>query len=194
MGLPPVVAGHEPPLEELTAPGLDQIQILTTDVHRGDIRGFGHHGSDPQIVGKPIRFAELATTISGVAPKNFDTPHGTDFWAAIRAQPDDVGHSQEGYLRVKPGTNPERLHGEMASVMAGLAKDFPASDLNRIYVTARSADAVEAAQLTILNEMRIRHEIAPGDPDDVMVQTQATSATATRSPRCCCRCRAARPA
>lgn len=100
------------------------------------------YGSDPQIVGKPIRFAELATTIAGVAPKHFDTPHGTDFWAAIRAQPDDVGHSQEGYLRAKPGTNLERLHGEMASVMAGLAKDFPAADLNRVYVTKPLVETV----------------------------------------------------
>ena len=100
------------------------------------------YGSDPQIIGKPITFAEFKTTIAGVAPKNFDTPHDTDFWAAIRAQPDDPGHSQEGYLRVKPGTSPERLRGEMASVMAGLAKDFPAADQNRIYVTKPLIESV----------------------------------------------------
>src|SRR5262245_46085797 len=38
-----------------------------------------YHG-DPAIVGKPIRFAEVATSIAGVAPRDFDTPHGGDFW------------------------------------------------------------------------------------------------------------------
>src|SRR6478736_8236609 len=38
-----------------------------------------YHG-DEQIVGKPIRFAEVATTIAGVAHRDFDTPHGADFF------------------------------------------------------------------------------------------------------------------
>jgi putative ABC transport system permease protein len=44
--------------------------------------------------------------------------------------------------------------------------------LNRIYVTARSADQIDDAKAAIMNEMRIRHELAPGDPDDVTAQTQ----------------------
>jgi putative ABC transport system permease protein len=43
--------------------------------------------------------------------------------------------------------------------------------LNRIYASARSADMVNAAAASITNEMRSRHEIVPGDPDDFMVQT-----------------------
>jgi putative ABC transport system permease protein len=45
-------------------------------------------------------------------------------------------------------------------------------NLNRIYVSARSADQVDATAQAILAEMRIRHELLPGDPDDVTVQTQ----------------------
>jgi putative ABC transport system permease protein len=45
-------------------------------------------------------------------------------------------------------------------------------NLNRIYVSARSAEDVDNAKNAILNEMRVRHDIAPGDPDDVTVQTQ----------------------
>jgi hypothetical protein len=49
--------------------------------------------SDPAIVGKPIRFAEAAPTVGGVAPRNFETPHGADSgsspaptrWAPITA-------------------------------------------------------------------------------------------------------------
>ncbi len=64
-------------------------------------------GSDPAIVGKPIRFAEVATSIGAVAHRDFDTPHNADFWFYIRADPQGVNHSFEGYLRLKRGTNIE---------------------------------------------------------------------------------------
>ena len=90
--------------------------------------------SDPAVVGKPIHFAEVNTTVSGVAPRDFDMPHGADIWFAQRVPSNDVNHGNEGFVRLRPGTNIERAKGEMASVMSGLANDFPASDKNRIYV------------------------------------------------------------
>jgi putative ABC transport system permease protein len=93
-----------------------------------------YHG-DPAIVGKPIRFAEVATTIAGVAPRDFDTPHGGDFWFSQRLGKDDINHFFDGFMRLKAGVTLERANAEMASVMAGLARDFPTSDMNRAYVT-----------------------------------------------------------
>ena len=90
---------------------------------------------DPAIVGKPIRFAEIATTIAGVAPRDFDTPHGSDFWFSQQLDKDDINHFFDGFMRLKPGVTLERANAEMASVMAGLSRDFPASDMNRAYVT-----------------------------------------------------------
>ena len=90
---------------------------------------------DPAIVGKPIRFAEVTTNIAGVAPRDFDTPHGGDFWFGQRLDPDDINHFFDGFMRVKPGVSIDRVSAEMASVMAVLAKDFPTSDFNRAYVT-----------------------------------------------------------
>jgi len=55
------------------------------------------------------------------------------------------------------------------TVMKKLSGNF---FLNRIYASARSADEIDAAKNAILNEMRVRHELIPGDPDDVTVQTQ----------------------
>jgi putative ABC transport system permease protein len=90
---------------------------------------------DPNIVGKPIRFLEVATTIAGVAPRDFDTPHGGDFWFGQRLGKDDINHFLDGFMRLKPGVSLDRANAEMASVMTGLARDFPSSDLNRAYVT-----------------------------------------------------------
>ncbi|MFI5179054.1 MAG: ABC transporter permease [Vicinamibacterales bacterium] len=91
------------------------------------------HG-DPAVVGKPIHFAEITTTVTGVAPKAFDTPHGANFWFNLPLDPQGVNHNFEGFVRLKPGTSLERGRSEMAGVMAGLARDFPQSDLARVYV------------------------------------------------------------
>ena len=93
------------------------------------------YNSDPAIVGKPIRFAEVATTIAGVAPRDFDTPHGGDFWFSQQLDKDDINHFFDGFMRLKPGTPLESANAEMEPIMAGLARDFPQADLNRAYVT-----------------------------------------------------------
>jgi predicted permease len=93
------------------------------------------YGGDPAIVGKPIRFLEAATTIVGVAPRGFDTPHGGDFWFGQRLDKDDINHFFDGYMRLRPSATLERANAEMAPIMKGLERDFPQSDLNRIYVT-----------------------------------------------------------
>ena len=94
------------------------------------------------MVGKPIRFAEITTAIAGVAPREFDTPHDANFWFQIRLDPQGVNHSFEGFMRVKPGTTIERARGEMESVMAGVARDFPASATARVYVVRPLVESI----------------------------------------------------
>jgi predicted permease len=93
------------------------------------------YNRDPAIAGKPIRFAEFATTIAGVAPRGFDTPHGADFWFSLQLPRDDINHFLDGFMRLKPGSAIERANAEMAMIMKGLERDFPEADLNRAYVT-----------------------------------------------------------
>jgi len=91
-------------------------------------------GSDPQIVGKTIRFAEVTGTVVGVASRDVDLPHGVDFWLNARLDPQDVGHGLNAILRVKPGTTLPRLRSELAIAMAGLGRDFPAADAGREFI------------------------------------------------------------
>ena len=90
--------------------------------------------SDPDIVGKTVRFAELSAIVVGVGPRDLDLPHGVDFWVNARLPPQDVNHGFGAVLRVAPRTTLERLRGEMAIVMQGLARDFPLSDAGREFV------------------------------------------------------------
>jgi predicted permease len=128
---PPPPVPNAPPV-----PGVPPVVIVSYRIWR-DL-----YTSDPDIVGKPIRFVEVATTIAGVAPRDFDTPHGADFWFAQRVPPQDVNHGFEGFMRLKAGTTIDRARSEMATVMAGLAHDFPASDRNRAYVTRPLVESI----------------------------------------------------
>ncbi|HKW03385.1 MAG TPA: ABC transporter permease [Vicinamibacterales bacterium] len=100
------------------------------------------YGSDPAVVGKPIRFAEISTTVAGVAPRDFDTPHGADFWVTFPFDPQQVAHVYEVYMRVKPGTTLPRIRSELTGVMAGVARDSPVSASGRIYVTKPLVDSI----------------------------------------------------
>ena len=98
--------------------------------------------SDDQAIGKSIRFAEITGIIAGVAPRGFDTPHGADFWTANRVPRDDLNHGNEGFMRIKRGADIERVKSEMATVIAGLGRDFPESARNRAYVTKPLVDSI----------------------------------------------------
>ncbi|HYN10065.1 MAG TPA: ABC transporter permease [Vicinamibacterales bacterium] len=132
-GLPMTLGGFTP--EQFAANG-PPVVVISHPIWRD------FFNADPAIVGKPIRFAEFSTTIAGVAPPAFDTPHAADFWVTRRLDPQDVGHGLEGYMRVKPGTTIERVRSEMAGVMAGLARDFPASALSRVYVVSPLVESI----------------------------------------------------
>src|SRR5262245_16572382 len=100
------------------------------------------YGGDSAVVGKPIRFAEITTTVSGVAPRDFDTPPGAHFWFQFPLDPQGVNHNFDGFMRLKPGTTIDRARTEMAGVMASVARDFPASAAARVYVVRPLVESI----------------------------------------------------
>jgi len=93
-------------------------------------------GSDPAIVGKTIRISNGPPgpmTIVGVASRDFDMPHGADFWTNFAITPQSTGHGLDGFVRIKPGTTRGRLESEMAAAMAGIARDYGMLGRNRRY-------------------------------------------------------------
>ncbi|MGQ0733799.1 MAG: ADOP family duplicated permease [Acidobacteriota bacterium] len=92
-------------------------------------------GGDPDVVGKTVRFAEVTATVAGVAPRDFETPPGANFWFYMALDPQGVNHSFEGFMRLKPGASLERARSEMAAVMASVGRDFPESGgAARVYI------------------------------------------------------------
>lgn len=100
------------------------------------------YNGDHAVIGKPIHFAEFTANVAGVAPRGFDIPHGADIWIAQRTPPTDIGHLFEGFMRLRHGTTIERAKSEMGTVITGLARDFPAADRNRVFVSRPLAEAI----------------------------------------------------
>jgi predicted permease len=126
---PPPPPPNAAPAQNAAPPGPPPVVVISYRVWQDLFNG------DPAIVGKPIHFAEINTTIAGVAPKDFDTPHAGDFWFSQQLDKDDINHFFDGFMRLKPGVTLERANAEMAPIMASLGRQFPAADRNRAYVT-----------------------------------------------------------
>jgi putative ABC transport system permease protein len=102
-------------------------------------------GGDPAVIGTRVRIVEnpmLRTTIVGVAARDVDIPRGSDFWFAMQFRPEETAHVLDGILRVKRGVSLDRVRAEMAPVMKGLARDFPASDSGREYIVRPLVDQI----------------------------------------------------
>ncbi len=100
------------------------------------------YNGDAALVGKPIHFAEFTGNIAGVAPRDFDIPHGADIWIAQNNPPTDIGHAFEGFMRLRHGTTIDRAKSEMGNVISGLAHDFPGADRNRVYVSRPLVESI----------------------------------------------------
>ena len=125
-----------PPPNTPRQPGPPPRVVISTRMWKDFYKG------DPAVVGKPIHFAEFNSTVSGVAPRDFDIPHGADIWIANPTPSTDVSHGNEGFMRLRHASTIRRAKSEMATVMGGLANDFPASDKYRVYVPRPLVDSI----------------------------------------------------
>ena len=99
-------------------------------------------GRDPEVVGQTLRFISGPATVVGVAPPEFDIPRGTDVWIGVTPSPTSTADIYEAFLRVRPGTNPDRLRSELAGVMAGLAETDPGGASGRAFITRPLVNAI----------------------------------------------------
>lgn len=92
--------------------------------------------SDPNVLGRTLTLDEATLVVVGVMPPDFHFPaRGTDFWRALRFNPDG-GDSSRGnhYLqviaRLKPGVTFEQARSEMRVIGDQLALQFPKDQAN----------------------------------------------------------------
>lgn len=100
------------------------------------------YGRDPVVVGGTLQMATGPVTIVGVAPPEFDVPQRSDVWLSFSVSPVAVAHNYQSYLRARAGTDPERLRNELATVMAGLAEEYPQAASGRAFVLRPLVNAI----------------------------------------------------
>lgn len=122
LGLP-MTAGRAFTREELVPAGRDAPFVLVVS-HAAWSRLFG---SDPAMVGRAIKFAELPVTITvvGIGSPLADMPHNVDFWFNGRSRPEDVAHVINVIARLKPGATIEQLFADGNAAMKQLGETVP---------------------------------------------------------------------
>jgi predicted permease len=92
--------------------------------HRTWVQRFA---SDPNIVGKPVRIAELSAPliVIGVAAPELDFPSGTDFWVNARYDELNGSHTFNAIVRLRPGMTMAQLLSAGNIAMTELGKTVP---------------------------------------------------------------------
>ena len=96
------------------------------------------YGRDPAVLGKPFEVTNGSFTIVGVAPGDFDLPHGSDAWVTFAAiNPDLLEEDAAGTLdlvgRLRPGRTAEEGRRELDRLVAevdrqSMERRFPPRD------------------------------------------------------------------
>src|SRR5205823_1764632 len=94
-------------------PGRDNIAVISNNLWQE------RFGSDPQIVGKPIRLDGVARTVIGIMPVGFALPE-VKVWMPLAVQ---IGHNsfiRPVVGRLKPGVSPQQAHVALETFADGL--------------------------------------------------------------------------
>ena len=107
-------------------------------------------GSDPTIVGRPIRIDGLPHTVIAVMPATFDYPAGSKAWILspkpVPLPPIDVPgellesrdvHYFHAVARLKPDATPETARADLGTIAEDQARNFPESNGGRGIVVQR---------------------------------------------------------
>ena len=85
-------------------------------------------GSDPAIVGRPLRIDGRSLTVVGVMPPGFRFPFQSDLWwlndRYFNRQKRELRIDQS-IARLKPGVSPEQAQAEMQQIAARLEQTYP---------------------------------------------------------------------
>ena len=91
-------------------------------------------GSDPSVVGKPIRLDGEPFTVVGIAPRELGIPHGSQVirsqaWVPMRFAPNELAQRRNNYLyalgRLAPGATIQSAHAELVRIFDGIVVANP---------------------------------------------------------------------
>ncbi len=108
-------------------------------------------GSNPDIIGKPIRVGSGPLNVIGVAAEGFEFPVGTAMWTKIftPAKGSFPLYNMQGYLRAHPGVSGAQIQAEL-DVFAGRLGPWPDGRALQFVAQPLLADVVGDLRATVL--------------------------------------------
>jgi predicted permease len=87
---------------------------------------------DPNIIGRAVIFHDQPVTVTGVMPREMDSPHGVDAWFSVMRRSGNVAWQNRanhpmfyGWGRLKNGVTVEQARTEIKTIAARLEKTYP---------------------------------------------------------------------
>ena len=86
-------------------------------------------GSDPSVVGRPVRLAGNAYIVAGIMPERFEFPEKADAWVPLALGASDLNDYDSYFLRVlarlKPDTTPSHVDAQLRMVTLSSQGQYP---------------------------------------------------------------------
>jgi putative ABC transport system permease protein len=123
IGQRPVIGRDFRPEDDL--PGADPTVILGNGIWKS------RYGSDPAVIGHPIKINTLVATVVGVMAPDMKFPYNNDIWVPVSMLPPTMLESKRGVRsfqvmgRLSPGVTLAQARAEIENVSTRLAHDFP---------------------------------------------------------------------
>ncbi len=90
---------------------------------------------DPNIIGRAVNFHGQPFTVTGVMPREMDSPHGVDAWFSVMRRSANPGWQNRanhpmfyGWGRLKQGVTVEQARSETKTIAARLEKAYPTTN------------------------------------------------------------------
>jgi putative ABC transport system permease protein len=116
-------------------------------------------GSDPSVVGKPIRLDGQPTTIVGIAPRELGIPHGarvmrSQVWVPMRFSTNELAQRRSNYLaalgRLAPGATAQSAQAELVRIFDGIVIANPQLRGEQVRALSLVGEGVRAVRKPLL--------------------------------------------
>ena len=137
-------------LAEENEPGKNRVVILSDTLWRTSF------GADPNLIGRELQLNGINHRVVGVMPRSFAFPsRRTEVWAPLsldeQAWANRGSHQYQVLGRLKPDTTLAQAHEQMASIAAGIERQYPKEQTGRsVRLTQYQEEVVQNVRPALL--------------------------------------------